>query len=171
MGMGLGRVARVNTPAHDPDAEREVDLRSVWDRIAARWWLPALGVVLGLVIGFALALGSGKVYEGNALVYVGQPLTPGGSPIQNIATTPNQVGEIVRSEAALKEASKKSGIRVGKLRGHVSTQAIAPGAQSRSAATLLVQITVQGDSAPRRIAIAANALAAHVVGRVSDYPT
>jgi len=168
--MGLGRVARVNTPAHDPDAEREVDLRSVWDRIAARWWLPALGVVLGIVIGFALALGSGKVYEGNALVYVGQPLTPGGSPIQNIATTPNQVGEIVRSEAALKEASKKSGIRVGKLRGHVSTQAIAPGAQSRSAATLLVQITVQGDSAPRRIAIAANALAAHVVGRVSDYP-
>ena len=170
MGMGLGRVARVNTPAHDPDAEREVDLRSVWDRIAARWWLPALGVVLGLVIGFALALGSGKVYEGNALVYVGQPLTPGGSPIQNIATTPNQVGEIVRSEAALKEASKKSGIRVGKLRGHVSTQAIAPGAPNRSAATLLVQITVQGDSAPRRIAIAANALAAHVVGRVSDYP-
>ena len=52
----------------------------------------------------------------------------------------------------------------------MSTQAIAPGAQSRSAATLLVQITVQGDSAPRRIAIAANALAAHVVGRVSDYP-
>ena len=46
MGMGLGRVARVSTPA-DPDAEREVDLRSVWERIAARWWLPVLGVVLG----------------------------------------------------------------------------------------------------------------------------
>ena len=160
----------MTTTPHDPEAEREVDLRSVWDRIAARWWLPVLGTVLGLAIGFALALGSGKVYEGNALVYVGQPLTPGGSPIQNIATTPNQVGEIVRSEAALKEASKKSGIRVGKLRGHVSTQAIAPGAQSRSAATLLVQITVQGDSAPRGVASAANALAAHVVGRVSDYP-
>ena len=157
-------------PSTDWDAEQEVDLRSAWNRIAARWWLPLLGLVLGLVIGFALALGGGKVYEGNALVYVGQPLTPGGSPIQSIATTPKQVGEIVRSEAALKEASRKSGIRVGKLRGRVSTQAISPGVQGRAAATLLVQITVQGDSAPRRVADAANALADHVVGQVSDYP-
>lgn len=154
----------------DHDAEQEVDLRAAWNRIAARWWLPVAGLVLGVVIGFVLALGGGKVYEGNALVYVGQPLTPGGNPIQSIATTPNQVGEIVRSEAALKEASRKSGIRVGKLRGRVSTQSIAPGPQTRSAAMLLVQITVQGDSAPRRVAEAANALAAHVVGQVSDYP-
>ena len=154
----------------DYDAEQEVDLRSAWNRIAARWWLPALGIVLGLVLGYALALGGGKVYEGNALVYVGQPLTPGGSPIQSIATTPNQVGALVRSEAALKEASRKSGIRVGKLRGHIATQAISPGTAGRAAATLLVQITVQGDSAPRRVADAANALAAHVVSQVSDYP-
>ncbi len=157
-------------PSTDWDAEQEVDLRSAWNRIAARWWLPLLGLVLGLVIGFALALGGGKVYEGNALVYVGQPLTPGGNPIQSIATTPNQVGEIVRSEAALKDASRKSGIRVGKLRGRISTQAVSPGLQTRSAAMLLVQITVQGDSAPRRVAEAANALAAHVIGQVSDYP-
>ena len=154
----------------DYDAEQEVDLRAAWSRIATRWWLPVAGLVLGVAIGFVLALGGGKVYEGNALVYVGQPLTPGGNPIQSIATTPNQVGEIVRSEAALKEASRKSGIRVGKLRGRVSTQSIAPGPQTRSAAMLLVQITVQGDSAPRRIADAANALAAHIVGQVSDYP-
>ena len=43
--LGGGRVARVNRPepVPDPDAEREVDLRSVWERIAARWWLPVLG--------------------------------------------------------------------------------------------------------------------------------
>ena len=35
MGMGRGRVARVSTI--DPDAERDVDLQSLWDRIAARW--------------------------------------------------------------------------------------------------------------------------------------
>jgi len=55
--MGLGRVARVTSAPHDPDAEREVDLRSVWARIAARWWLPVLGTILGLAIGFALAAG------------------------------------------------------------------------------------------------------------------
>ncbi len=162
------RVARVNAP--DPDAEREVDLRSAWSRLAARWWLPLLGLLLGLVVGYVLALGGGSVHEGNALVYVGQPLTPGGSPIQSIATTPKQVGEIVRSEAALREASRKSGIPVGKLRGRVATQAISPGVQGRLASTLLVQIKVQGDSAPRKIALASNALAAHVVSQVSDYP-
>ena len=156
--------------SRDRDAEQEVDLRSAWSRIAARWWLPVLGLGIGLVVGFALALGGGNVYEGKALVYVGQPLTPGGSLIQSIASTPKQVGEIVRSEAALKEASAKSGIRVAKLRGHVSTQAISPGVQGRAAATLLVQISVQGDSAPRRVALAANALAAHVVDQISDYP-
>src|SRR4029077_14751261 len=63
--LGGGRVARVNRPepVPDPDAEREVDLRSVWERIAARWWLPVLGIVLGAILGFALALGGGKVYQ------------------------------------------------------------------------------------------------------------
>ncbi|MBA3347456.1 MAG: hypothetical protein H0T13_02745 [Actinobacteria bacterium] len=154
----------------DLDAEQEVDLRTAWGKIAARWWLLVLGIVLGFAVGWALSFGGGRVYEGKALVYVGQPLTPGGSPIQSIATTPNQVGEIVRSEAALKQASRLSGIRVGKLRGRVSVQAVSPGVQSRAAATLLVQITVQGDAAPRRVAAAANSLAAHVVGQVSDYP-
>jgi uncharacterized protein involved in exopolysaccharide biosynthesis len=156
--------------APDLDAEQEVDLRSAWNRIAARWWLPLLGVVLGFAVGWILSLGGGRVYEGKALVYIGQPLTPGGNPIQSIATTPKQVGEIVRSEAALKEAAAKSGLRVGTIRGHVSSRAISPGIQARPAATLLVQIRVHGDAAPRPITEAANALAAHVVRQVSDYP-
>ena len=80
MGVGGGRVARVNTPP-DLDAEQEVDLRSVWERIAARWWMPVLGVLLGLLIGFALALGGGKVYQAETLVAMGQPFSPnGGAP-------------------------------------------------------------------------------------------
>jgi hypothetical protein len=177
--VGLGgavparRVTRVSErrPAPDLDAEQEVDLGAAWSHIAARWWLPLLGLVLGFAVGWIFSLGGGRVYEGKALVYVGQPLTPGGSPIQSIATTPKQVGEIVRSEAALREAAARSGLPVGKLRGQVSSRAISPGIQVRAAAaTLLVQITVRGDAAPRRIAEAANALAAHVVGQVSGYP-
>ena len=169
--MGRGKLAGVSRTPHEPDldAEEEVDLRSVWSRLAARWWLPVLGVVLGVVAGYLLALGGGQIYKASALVYVGQPLTPGGSLIQSIASTPNQIGELVRSEAALRDASRKSGIRVGKLRGQIATQAVSPGVQSRAASTLLVQISVQGDSGPVRIADAANALAARVVGQTSDY--
>ncbi len=91
-------------PVPDPDAEQEVDLRSVWERIASRWWLPVLGTVLGLVIGFALALGGGKVYEAETLVAMGQPFSPnGGAPVQSFLTNPRAVSEIIRSESALAE--------------------------------------------------------------------
>ena len=102
VALGGGRVARVNRPepVPDPDAEREVDLRSVWERIAARWWLPVLGLVLGAVVGFALALGGGKVYEAETLVAMGQPFSPnGGAPVQSFLTNARAVSEIVRSEA------------------------------------------------------------------------
>ena len=124
MGWLNGRVARVNRPepVPDPDAEREVDLRSVWERIAARWWLPVLGLVLGAVIGFALALGGGKVYEAETLVAMGQPFSPnGGAPVQSFLTNARAVSEIIRSEAALEAAARAAGLRVRALRGNVSS--------------------------------------------------
>ena len=103
MGVGGGRVARVNTPK-DAGAEQELDLRSVWERIAARWWLPVLGVVLGLVVGFALALGGGKVYEAETLVAMGQPFSPnGGAPVQSdhgAGRLPAQFGNDDRDKAS-----------------------------------------------------------------------
>ena len=108
--MGSGRVARVTRPeiVRDPDAEQEIDLRSVWDRIAARWWLPVLGVVLGLVGGYLLALGGGKVYEAETLVAMGQPFSPnGGAPVQAFLTNPRAVSEIIRSESALRKAANE----------------------------------------------------------------
>ena len=152
----------------DYDAEQEVDLRSAWNRIAARRWLPVLGIVLGLVLGYALALGGGKVYKAETLIFLGQPFTPqGGGQIQSLATNPRTVGEIIRSEAALRDASRKSGIRVGALRGNVSSTPIVSTGQSRLQ-TPLVEIGVKG-SAPGKVAAAANALAARVVTGVSDY--
>ena len=137
MALGGGRVARVNRPepVPDPDAEREVDLRSVWERIAARWWLPVLGLVLGAVIGFGLALGGGKVYEAETLVAMGQPFSPnGGAPVQSFLTNARAVSEIVRSEAALEAAARASGLRVRALRGNVTSAIVGasgPGAGPR----------------------------------------
>lgn len=157
----------MNTPA-DLEAEREVDLRSVWQRISARWWLPGLGLVLGLVVGFGLALGGGKVYEAETLLFLGQPFTPqGGGQIQSLATNPRTVGEIIRSEAALRKAAQESGLTIAQLRGNVSSTPITSVGQSRLQ-TPLVAVTVKG-GAPGKVAAAANALAARVVERVSLY--
>lgn len=161
--------AQLDRPALDLDDEREVDLRSAWDRIAARWWLPVAGLVVGAIVGVLLSLSSGQLWRAETLVYLGQPFTPaGGGAIPNsIATNPRIVGEIVRSEAALKEASRASDIPVSKLRGSISTQAVVATGQARGATTLY-QIAVQ-NSAPRKAERAADALAKRVSGVAGDY--
>jgi uncharacterized protein involved in exopolysaccharide biosynthesis len=168
MGVGSGRVARVSDPLHDPDAEREVDLRSAWERIAARWWLPLLGVLAGALLGFALALGGGTTYEARALLYLGQPFTTaGGGQIQSLATNPRTVGEIIRSEAALRAASRASGIPVNRLRGQVTSAPIVATGQSRLT-TPLVELRING-SRPGRIETAAKTLAERVLATTGDY--
>jgi capsular polysaccharide biosynthesis protein len=170
--VGIAILARVSRPTPVPDtdldAEREVDLRSVWERIAARWWLPLAGLLLGLVVGFLLALGGGTVYRAEALLFLGQPFTPqGGGQIQSLATNPRTVGEIIRSESALRAAARESGLTVSQLRGNVASTPITTAGQSRLQ-TPLVEVSVKGN-APAKVAAAANALAERVVERVSLY--
>ena len=146
MALGGGRVARVNRPepVPDPDAEREVDLRSVWERIAARWWLPVLGLVLGAVVGFALALGGGKVYEAETLVAMGQPFSPnGGAPVQAFLTNPRAVSEIIRSESALRRAANAADLPLRALRGNVSSATVGasgPGARATGAPLVTIKV-------------------------------
>ena len=122
----------------DLDAEQEV-LRSVWQRIAHRWWLPVGGLIVGAVVGVLLAIGGGDVFEARTLVYLGRPFTPGGGgQIQSLATNPETVEEVIRSEVALQQAADESGLRVGQLRGNVRSGATAPA---------LVEIIVQAPAA------------------------
>ena len=167
MGLGLGRVARVSTP-EDTDAEREVDLRSVWERIAARWWLPVLGTVAGLLIGFLLALGGGKVYEAETLIQMGQPFSPnGGAPVASFITNGRAVAEIIRSEAALEKAAKASGLTVRALRGNVASTIVGasgPGARPTGAPLVTIKVVA---AQPLKAEKAADALAAEVIARTA----
>ena len=51
--------------------EQEIDVRRYWSAIAARWWLPVLGLIAGAAIAYAVSLGGADVWRGNALVYLG----------------------------------------------------------------------------------------------------
>jgi len=152
------------------DEEQEVDLSSAWQRLKLRWWLPIGGLVVGAVIGVALAVAGGSVWRAQTIVYLGQPFAPlGGGQIQSLATNPRTVGEIIRSEAALKNASEASGIPVSRLRSAISTRELLAAGQLRGINPLM-EITVKG-SGKRRVELAANALSARVVSRVSAYVT
>lgn len=145
----------------DLDAEREVDLRSYWDRIAAHWWLLLVGLAAGLVIGYLISLGGSQVYRAKAVVYLGQPLSGSGVQVQSQATNPSTVRQIVTSEATIDAVARRVGLRPSQLRGHISTQAVT-GNITRLGQNPLVSIAVTG-SLRAKVARAANLLAATVV--------
>ena len=156
--------------ASELDGEQEVDLSSAWQRLKVRWWLPVGGLVMGAVIGLALALSGGSVWRAQTIVYLGQPFAPlGGGQIQSLATNPRTVGEIIRSEAAVKRASEVSGIPESQLRSSISTRELLAAGQLRGINPLM-EIAVKG-SGKRKVELAADALAKRVTERVSVFVT
>jgi hypothetical protein len=150
------------------DAEREVDLRSAWARVAARWWLPVAGLVVGAILGVLVSIGTGDVYEAETLVYLGQPFAPGGGgQIQSLATNPNTVSETIRSQAALEKAAKAAGMRIGQLRGNVTSSPVTTTGAPRNLSPL-VRLRVE---APTRAKAekAATSLADTVISAISPY--
>jgi uncharacterized protein involved in exopolysaccharide biosynthesis len=151
------------------DAERDVDLRRHWDSVTTHWWLPVVGLVAGVIIGYLISLGGAQVYKAKATVYLGQPLSQGGVQVQSQNTNPSTVRQIVTSELTIRQIARKVGLRPGQLRGRISTQAVT-GNISRLGQNPLVAITVTGH---RRgaVANAANELANRVVNShaLADY--
>jgi hypothetical protein len=145
----------------DLDAEQNVDLRRHWVAITTHWWLPLLGLVLGILVGYLISLGGAQVYKAKAVVYLGQPLSQGGVQVQSQNTNPSTVRTIVTAESTTQAVARDAGLRPGQLRGHVSTQAVT-GNISRLGQNPLVAITVTGH-ARRAVARAANDLARKVV--------
>lgn len=156
--------------ASELEDEQEVDLSSAWQRLKLRWWLPIGSLLVGAVIGLALALSGGSVWRAQTIVYLGQPFAPlGGGQIQSLATNPRTVGEIIRSESALKEVSETTGIPVSQLRSSISTRELLAAGQLRGI-NPLIEIAVKG-SGKRKVELAAGELAQRVVERVSVYVT
>ncbi len=156
----------------DLDAEQEVDLGRYWRAVAAHWWLPLAGLLVGALVGYLISLGGRQVWNASATVYVGAPYSIISSTLlQGPQVNPSTVGTIARAESSIDSAAAEAGMRPGELRGHVSTQTISTGAGSslvRVTGTPLVRITVQA-STRRRAQVAANALARIVVERLSPF--
>ena len=109
---------RRERPVPDVDAEEELELGRYWNALITRWWLPVVGFVAGIAIGYLLSLGGHQVFTAKATIYLGQPLSPNGTnQIQSLSTNPSAVKQIVLSASAQREAEVKAGLPVGSLRG------------------------------------------------------
>src|SRR5580765_2390767 len=152
----------------DVDAEQEVDFGRLVNRVLARWWLPVGGLIIGIAIGYVASLGGTQVYRAEALISLGTPFTPGGAPLAGLTSNPRHVTEIVQSESALRRAAAKASLPVGAIRGKVATRTVSAGLPAKAQGPLLMGISVKGGR-PRRVALAANSLAATVMSRTAPY--
>jgi uncharacterized protein involved in exopolysaccharide biosynthesis len=125
------------------EAEREIDLVAVGRGVLRLWWIVALGVVLGAVVGALFSLSGASVYEASATIAPGQAFNPsGGTAVLTYLTNQAAVNQIATSETTIQEAAAKVGVPFNQLRGNVSTVAVTEGGVS-AARALLVQINVR----------------------------
>lgn len=152
----------------DPEAEQEIDFSRYWRVLASRWWLVVGGLVVGAILGYAVALGSGQVYKATGTIYLGQPYSGSGNiAVQTLQTNPSTVKAIATSAAIVDQAAARCKAKASAIRGGISSQPIT-GNLSKNGQNPLVSLTVQ--SSKRKVAgCAANVLAAEVVSRISGF--
>ncbi len=146
----------------DWDAEQEVDFGRWWRALVAHWWLPAAGLVLGAVIGYAISLNGTQKWQAKATIYLGQPYSASGNvQLQSAQTNPSTVKTVVHSGSVVAAAEKACKIKSGGLGGGISTAPVS-GNLAKLGQTPEVTISVLSASL-FKAKCAANALANAVV--------
>jgi capsular polysaccharide biosynthesis protein len=155
----------------DLEAEQEIDLGKYGRRLARRWWLLVIGLVVGGLIGWTFSsAASSDVNRAEATIYLGQPLSAtGGSSVSSVQTNPAAVREIARSEEVVGEVAEQVGVDARRLRAGISTSQISTAVARTGQTNQLFDIAVRGPWPRATVADAANLLAAEVVERTSSY--
>ncbi len=158
---------RVPPPADDLDADREVDFGRYARRIAGKWWLLLIGLLIGGALGYLYGQTGGSTYQAQATIFLGQPLSLELTPIQALSSDPSGVAAIARSQAVVNEVSDQVGIPARKLRRNISASVL--GERNRQTTNVaLIGVTVRGTD-PDKAEQAANLLAEKVITSTSTY--
>src|ERR671929_28161 len=97
--MSVRETRRPAPPPPELEGEDEVDLGRYWSAIAARWWLPLVGLLAGALIGYLVAVGGSQTYRAQAVVSLGTPLAVGGGVLPSVQTNAAAVRQIVSAES------------------------------------------------------------------------
>jgi capsular polysaccharide biosynthesis protein len=155
----------------DPEAEQEVDFAGYGRMLARRWWLVAVGLVAGAVIGYLVSLGGTQLYSATATIYLGQPYN-GTTPLIDLQTNPTAVSQIVNAQSIDDKVKTQCKTTVKTFRKGISVQKVASSTPTKGLAAQinpLVTVTVQAPKG-KVATCAANALAHAAVAGIADYP-
>src|ERR671934_2317440 len=111
--------------ARELEAEQEVDLGRYWSALAARWWLPVVGLLVGAAIAYVISLGGSNSFKASATVYLGTPYTiVGNVQLSSPQTNPSTVNALIHSEEFIQKAAAAAGTGADAIRGGISSKSI-----------------------------------------------
>src|ERR671934_1332543 len=114
--------------ARELEAEQEVDLGRYWSALAARWWLPVVGLLVGAAIAYVISLGGSNSFKASATVYLGTPYSIiGNVQLSTPQTNPSTVNALIHSEEFVEKAAAFAGTSPGSIRGGISSKSISTG--------------------------------------------
>lgn len=157
---------RPEGPGVDPEAEREVDLSRYWRLLLARWWVVAAGIVLGGVVGYAVSLGSAG-YKASATLYLGQPYSAGGAPIQTLQTDPSMIDAYTQSTEVQRRVAATCKVEASSFGNDITAEQV-KSTIIRHRESSIIRITVKAKHA-KTAACAADGLARVVVARIATF--
>src|SRR5256885_16187084 len=115
--MSVQRESPPRRPAMPPPdlADDEVDLGRYWASVAARWWLPLLGLVAGAIVGYLVAVGGGSTYRAQAVVSLGTPPPGGGGIPPSVQTNASAGRQNAPPPPTRERVARDAGLRTSQM--------------------------------------------------------
>ncbi|MDX6547688.1 MAG: hypothetical protein QOG33_1238 [Gaiellales bacterium] len=153
----------------------EVRISEYAGRIVRNWYVVLVAVVAAVLLVVLHTVGTGKQFQGQATVFLGQPLSPlGGSPIPNtLVANPTTAQAYLRTSAVVDKAAAAANIKSGSvLKSHTSVTVLAGSSTAKTTgANPNIQITVLGPWDKRSVTTAAGSMANSLIAWASKYQT
>jgi len=156
-----------------PERADEVRISEYAGRVMRNWYVVLITVVAAVLLVVLNTVGAGKQSQGQATVYLGQPLSPaGGQTIPNtLLANPTTAQAYLRTGAVVDKAAAAAGIKSGTvLKNHTSVTVLSGSSTAKAAgANPNIQITVRGPWDTRTSTAAARSLADSLIAWSSTY--
>jgi capsular polysaccharide biosynthesis protein len=153
----------------DETARRDVDVGSSLGALTRNWWVILVFVVVGAIVGVAVAVLLPKTYDATASVYLGQSTDASGNLTAGLTSNAKAAAQLLSSQGLLERAAKTAGMGMTPaiLRRETSIETPTQTIRTTQSIINFVVMTVRDESA-KRAARAADALAEELLARISQ---
>jgi hypothetical protein len=156
------------------EAERtgEVRVTEYVGRVVRHWYIVLVAIAAAVLLVLLNTVGTGKQYQAQATVFLGQPLTPTGGSVfnANVFTNTSTAQAKVRSTESMNRAAEAAGIKSGTvLRSHTSVTVLSSTSARTTPTSANVNITVRGPWDKQAVTKAARSLADTLIEFANTY--